>query len=478
MKSGNTERMLRWVCLIGFGWVVGVTVGGTQQATSTIESYRATAEKIIQETMKGNDSFKKLEGLCDDIGHRLSGSAQLEQAVVWAVETMKRDGQENVRAEPVMVPHWVRGQESLAMVKPRAQPLVLLGLGGSIGTPAEGINAEVLVVRDEAELESLGDRVKGKIVLFNNPMPEYTVEKGTQYGTSVRFRSKGASLVAEKGGLACLVRSVTASSLRSPHTGALRYLEDKPKVPAAAITLEDAEMISRFQARGVPVGVTLKMEAKTLEPAKSANVVGELRGSQWPDEVVVISGHLDSWDIGQGAHDDGGGCVQAMEAINVLRRLNLRPKRTIRVVLWTNEENGLAGAKQYAIDHEAELVKHVAAIESDGGSFRPKEYSVECRDEARQAVALEQMKSILDLVSSIGTMTVEADGSGADVGQMKPAGVVLMGHNVEASKYFDYHHSPADTIDKVDPKELSQNVAVMATVAFVLADMPKRVGEK
>jgi len=449
-----------------------------QAAPTLAQQYREVADRILNATMAGNDSYKKLEQLCDDVGHRLSGSPQLDKAIAWAVETMKQDGQENVHTEPVTVPCWVRGQESATMVSPRVEPLVMLGLGGSIGTPPEGITAEVVSVPNEEELDKLGDGLKGKIVLFDNPMPPYSPEKGSGYGTTVRFRGKGAILAAKKGAVACLVRSVTAHSLRTPHTGAMRYEDATPKIPAAAITTEDAAMISRLQARSIPVRMTLKMDAKTLDPVPSANVVGELRGRKWPDEVVVISGHLDSWDVGQGAQDDGGGCVQAMEAINVLRKLNLRPKRTIRVVLWTNEENGLAGGKQYAKDHEAELPKHVAAIESDGGSFRPEGYTLECEDKDREALAIEQLKDIVSLFAGLGATRAEKGGSGADISSMKKAGVVLMGHDVEGSTYFDYHHTPADTLDKVDATHLSQNVAVMATTAYILADMPERIGTR
>jgi carboxypeptidase Q len=438
--------------------------------------YQEAADRIIEATLKGNDAYRKMEELCDGIGHRLSGSPQLDRAVEWAKLTMKRDGLVNVRAEPVQVPHWVRGRESAVMVKPHRYELSMLGLGGSVGTPKEGISAAVAVVSDEAELEALGQGAKGKIVLFNNPMPHYTQENGAQYGTSVRFRARGAQMAADLGAVACLVRSVTANSLRTPHTGALQYADAKVKIPAAAIATEDAEMIARLQARGVPVEVTLQMEAKTLEPAMSANVIGELRGSELPEEVVVISGHLDSWDVGQGAHDDAAGCIMAMEAVNVLRKLKMTPRRTIRVVLWTNEENGLAGGKQYAEDHRQELANHVAAIESDSGAFAPRGYSLDCESEAREVAAMAQMHDITSLLERFGADFAEIGGSGADIDAMKPAGVMLMGHQVEGSIYFDYHHTHADTLDKVNPEHLSQNVATMATVAFILADMPDRIG--
>jgi len=455
-------------------------------STPIADRYRETAERIAAATMSGNDGYRKLEELCTTIGHRLSGSPQLERAIDWAVATMKKDGQENCRREKVMVPHWIRGRESAEMLEPRFEELHILGLGGSVGTPPEGVTAPVLVVHDEEELNALGDGARGKIVLFNKAMPSYNPEHGSGYGTAVKYRTQGASLASAKGGVAALVRSATAASLRSAHTGAMRYREAEKPIPSAAISLEDVELIARLQQLGKPVVVNLKMEGKTLPDAESGNVIGELRGSERPDEVVVIGGHIDSWDVGQGAHDDGGGIVMAMEAINVLRQAKLIPRRTIRVVLWTNEENGLAGGKAYAKDHADELSNHIAAVETDSGVFEPRGYGVSCSDSERETSAVEQMADIMSLfapessptLSSISSsMTAHKGGGGADIGPMKNAGVVLIGHNVEGSRYFDYHHSHADTIDKVDPKAMSQNVAALATVAYILADMPERFGQ-
>jgi len=442
------------------------------------DRYREPSQRIITAALAGNDAYRKLEELCIRIGHRLSGSPQLEKAIDWAVDAMKKDGQENVRREKVMVPHWVRGRESVTLIEPRNEPLVMLGLGGSVGTLPEGITAPVVVVSGKDELDKIGDQAKGKIVLFNNIMPPYDPEKGSGYGTAVQYRGKGASLAAEQGAVACLIRSVTARSLRSPHTGAMRYGENDTKIPAAAVSTEDADTIARLKSHGIPVVVNIKMEAQTLPDAPSGNVIGELRGSTNPDEVVVIGGHIDSWDVGQGAHDDGGGAVMSMEAINVLRKLNLIPRRTIRVVLFTNEENGLGGAKAYAADHAVELPKHVAAIETDSGVFRPTGYSVECENKERESLADEQLRDLVTLLSSIGPMKTNTGHSGADISAMKPAGVLLMGHNVEGATYFDYHHTHADTIDKIDPEALSQNVAALATMAYILADMPTRLGDR
>ena len=472
--------ILIFASTVQFGAAVSTARG--QDATgggALTQQYQEAAKRIVTATLEGNDAYNKLEDLCVNIGHRLSGSASLEKAIDWAVAAMKKDGQQNVRREKVMVPHWVRGFESAAMVSPRYAPFHMLGLGGSIGTPAGGITAPVIVVSDEDELNAVADQVPGKIVLFNKVMPPYDPERGASYGTTVKYRRQGARLAAEKGAVASLVRSVTAYSLRTPHAGAMRYGDAERKIPHAAISIEDAELLARLQARGVTPVVNLRMSAQTLPDAVSGNAIAELRGRELPDEIIVIGGHIDSWDVGHGAHDDGAGCIMAMEAINVLRKLNMIPRRTIRVVLWTNEENGLRGGRAYAKDHEDELDKHVAAIESDSGAFAPRGYGITCTDKDREGLAVKQMEEILSLIpDSITGLTAKAGGGGADIGPMRGAGVVLIGHRVEGSTYFNYHHTPADTIDKIDPELLSQNVAVLATVAYILADMPGRFGEK
>lgn len=491
--------------------------GRTPDAIS--DAYRDQAQRIITAALEGNDAWRKLEELCDGIGHRLSGSESLERAIDWAVGTLQKDGME-ARREAVAVTRWVRGRESAEMIEPRREAIAMLGLGGSVATPAEGITADVVCVRDREALMQLGRRaVEGKVVLFNYPMKQYDPVGGTGYGDAVRFRGAGADWASEFGAVAALIRSVTATSLRSPHTGAMRYRGDVPKIPAAAISTEDADMIERLTRRDQKVVVNLKMECRDEGSAPSANVIGELRGREKPEEIVVISGHLDSWDVGQGAHDDGVGCVTAMEAVNVLRKLNLIPRRTIRVVLWTNEENGLAGAREYVKLHAEEMPRHFAAIEMDSGGFAPTGYSVDFADEReseapalagseggrtaaidrpaseprrrqgdrrepraatpgpKAARALEQMTDIARLLDRLGAGKATLGGSGADVGVMRAFGVPLLGHNVEQARYFDYHHSHADTLDKILPLDVSKNVAAMAVVAYVLADMPGKLGE-
>ncbi|HWN71462.1 MAG TPA: M20/M25/M40 family metallo-hydrolase, partial [Haliangium sp.] len=418
-------------------------------------------------------AYDKLAYLTDRIGHRLSGSPALEQAVAWAMRVMREEGHENVRAQKVMVPHWVRGQESASLIAPVTRPMALLGLGQSVGTGLQGITAEVVVVESFEELEQMGAaKVSGKIVLFNKKMAAYTAEHGSGYGDVVGYRSGGAVAAAKLGARAMLMRSVTAHSLRTPHTGSLRYDDKVPKIPGAAISTEDAELIARLVASGETVKVRLTMGARMLPDAASANVIAELVGREAPGEIVLIGCHIDSWDVGQGAHDDGAGCVVMMQALTVLRELGLRPRRTIRVVLFTNEENGLRGAFAYAEENPGAVTSHVMAMEADSGGFAPHGFSVEANEHA-----LVQMRDIATLLAPLGATRIDAGGSGADLIPLARAGVPGLGVRTEGSRYFDYHHTDADTLDKVDPVHLAGNVAAVATVAYVIADMPQRFGQ-
>ena len=428
--------------------------------TVKIDGYRAAAARIIGAAVTSDRAYSRLSYLTDHIGHRLSGSKNLERAIEWALTEMKRDGLDNVRGEKVMVPHWVRGEESLEMLTPVPKKLTMLGLGNSVGTPAEGITAEAVVVRNFGELERLGERVRGKIVVYNVPF--------TTYGATVVYRLQGASRAARHGAVGALVRSITPVSFQTPHTGAMQYDPAQPKIPVAAITIEAAELLQRMNDRGDRPTVRLKMEAKFLPDAESANVIAELKGTEKPDEIVLISGHYDSWDVGQGAHDDGGGCIVAWEAARLLKELGLRPRRTIRVVLYTNEENGLRGGNAYRDAHRAELSKHVLAIESDSGVYRPEGLGLAATAPSQVRANLQE---IAKLLSGIGADRIAATGGGADIGPIMREGVVGASLNVEGSRYFDIHHTPADTLDKVNPQDLALCVATMAVMAYVVADM-------
>lgn len=432
-----------------------------QPLPAWLENYKDPAARLIGEALGSTFAWHRLAILTDTIGNRLSGTPQLDRAIQWAIEEMRRDGLENVRAEAVRVPRWVRGEESAAMVEPATQPIAMLGLGGSVGTPAEGVRAEVLVVHSFEELDMSGDRARGRIVLFNVPF--------TTYSDTVPYRSNGASRAARAGAVAMLIRSVGPDGLRLPHTGVLEYADNAPRIPAAAISSEDADRLERLVKRGETVAVRLTMEAHVSADVESANVIGEVRGRERPDEIVVVGGHLDSWDVGDGASDDGGGCVVTWEALRIMKKLGLRPRRTVRVVLWTNEENGGQGGLNYRDRHRAELASHSLMLESDGGVFRPLGFGFTGSDSGRQTI-----KAIATLLSGIGADQIFGVGGGADIGPSAQEGhVPTMSLVVDSSKYFLIHHTQADTIDKIDPLEMAKCAAAVAVMTYVVADMPQ-----
>jgi carboxypeptidase Q len=424
--------------------------------------YRAAADRLIDAALADSTAWQKMARLTDTYGHRLAGSAALERALDDIVASMRQDGLENVHAEPAMVPHWVRGEESAELIAPRRAPLPMLGLGGSVGTARGGITAEVLVVATFDELTRRAADARGKIVLFD--------EVWQGYGRTVQYRGGAANAAARVGAVAALIRSVTPHALRTPHTGAMHYDSAVTRVPVAALTVEDAMMLHRMQDRGQRVVVHLTMGARTLPDAPSQNVMGEIRGTERPDEVVVIGGHTDSWDVGQGAMDDMGGVVVAWEAVRLMQRLGLRPRRTVRVVGWVNEENGTRGGEAYRDAHRDQLGDHVLAIESDGGVFRPSGFGFSGSDSAMAIV-----RQIGGLLRRIGADTVTTGGGGTDIGPITALGVPAMGLETDGPRYFWYHHTSADTPDKLDPREMAQCVAAMAVMAFVVADLPEKL---
>lgn len=426
----------------------------------TPASYSNVAARLATAAVSDSFAYNRIAELTERFGPRLSGSQNLERAIEWMVAQMKQDGLDNVRAEPVMVPHWVRGRESIELLEPRATPLAMLGLGGSIGTPPEGITGEVLVVGSFDELTSRAAEAKGKIVLFDVPF--------TTYGQTVQYRSNGAIAAARAGAIASMIRSVSSFSMKNPHTGMMNYDSTVARIPHAAISVEDALMLRRMQQRGQKIAVRIKMEAHTLPDAQSHNVIAELRGRERPDEIVVMGGHIDSWDVGTGAMDDAGGVVAAWEAVRLMKKLGLRPRRTIRIVGWANEENGLRGGRAYRDAHLNELDKHVLAIESDGGVFKPLGFGFTGSDSAFAV-----MQKVGALLDRIGAGRITRGGGGADIGPIMQLGVPGMGLNTDGTRYFWYHHSEADTVDKLDPHEVNLCVAVMAIVAYVIADLPE-----
>ncbi len=398
--------------------------------------------------------WDRLAELCDVAGHRLAGSPGQVRAERLTAEWLRADGL-TVSLDPLKVPVWVRGPASLVLVAPRPEPLALLALGGSVATPAGGVEAPVVVIREFSEL---GPQVKGKIVLFDHPMRDGlpTID---HYGEAVAFRASGASKAAVHGALAVLVRSVTTRSLYTPHTGGVFYDEKSPRIPAAAIPTEEADRLARMAARG-EVRVRLDLQAETRPDADAVNVIGELRGATRPDEIVLLGGHLDSWDVGQGAHDDGAGVVESVEALRLIAARG-RPARTVRVVLFANEENGLRGGKAYFAAHGKE--RHVAAIESDLGGGAPQGWGFTA-DVAQRAWLTPRLAG--------SGMYLRDSGGGADISPLNDDGVLSIGLLPDDSHYFDVHHTHADTVDKVDPVALADATAAMAALAWELANAP------
>lgn len=458
-RNSRMKLHIRLAAIVSFA-LLTATTAAAQTGTPIADAYRTRADRIIGAAFGDSAAWSRLATLTDTFGHRLSGSQSLEKAIDWILAEMKRDGLENVRGEPVMVPKWVRGEESAMLVSPRAMPLHMVGLGGSVGTHRKGITAPVMVVTSFDELTRRSAEAKDKIVLFDVPF--------TSYGQTVRYRGGAADAAAKAGAVAALIRSVSSFSMQNPHTGSMSYdTAARIRVPAAALSVEDAAMVHRMISRGEKVVVTLKMSARMLPDVRSRNVVAEIVGSEKPDEIVVMGGHIDSWDVGQGAMDDGGGCVAAWEALRLIKKLGLRPRRTIRVVMWTNEENGLRGGNAYRDAHRAEVDKHVLAMESDNGVFDVRGFGITAGEGAMTMAA-----DIGSLFSSFGATEVTAGGGGADIGPIAALGVPTISPTVDGTKYFWYHHSNADTMDKLDPREMAENVALLSVLAYVAADMP------
>ncbi len=475
-------RAARPVAFVPFLFAA-VACGGGDDA-STVGSalpaeIRENAATLREAALRSTVGYETLARLCDEHGHRLTGSERLERAIDWMAGELRSMGFENVRKEPVQVPVWIRGDESLTLLEPMELDVPMLGLGMSVGTPPGGLTGEVVVVEDFDELEAMSvSEVSGRIVLFDAPY------RG--YGRTVPYRTQGAIAAAQRGAIAALVRSIGPPGLRTPHTGTMRYRDDTARIPAAAIATEDSDMIARLDASGRRVVVRLEMEARNAPDGLSHNLIAEVVGREKPEEVVVIGGHIDSWDVGTGAQDDGVGCLIAVDAARLMLETGLIPRRTVRVVLWTNEENGLRGARAYRDDHADELDRHVAAIESDSGNgivqgfrfdFRPPVMGFETAEEGGEAFEagrdrmMAMARDIAGLLETTGADSVFAAGSGADVGPLAARGVPALGLHHDTSDYFVIHHTEADTFDKIVLEDMQKNTAAMAVMAWVLAEM-------
>src|SRR5881394_3651234 len=434
----------------------------------------ADLKRLQQAALTSDYAYRQVAHLSNNIGSRLTGSAQADKAVEYVASELKAIGCE-VQLERVRVPHWVRGEETAALVQfpgqaaNTAQKIVLCALGDSVPTPADGIEAEVIAVRNFDELKSLPrEKVAGKIVLFNYPFDKQMAAEGRggeAYGEAVVYRADGPSAAARQGAVACLIRSVGGADYRLPHTGQTDYANDAPKIPAGAVTAEDADLIADLVRQG-PVRMKLVLTPQTLPDVESANVIGDIKGSEHPEQVIVVSGHLDSWDLGTGAIDDGAGVAVSMEAANLIQKLHLKPKRTIRVIAWMNEENGLAGSKQYAKDHEKDWANHFATMETDGGAGHPIGLNIKAKAEVK--AMLKPVAAILQ-ESGAGMLSL-AEHAGADIEPMEKAGVPAFAPIQDSRFYFNYHHTPADTLDKIVPKELAENSAIVAVFAYAMAN--------
>jgi len=429
--------------------------------------YEEVAKQIISEGLKSCNSYSLLKDLSLNIGPRLVGSPSAQKAVEWGMKTMKDLGFQNVRLESCMVPHWVRGQVeegTIILTSGSELPIKICALGGSISTPEDGIIAEVLQVKSFDELKSLGEKAKGKIVFFNRPMDPTKYNTFEAYGGAVNQRSVGAIEAAKVGGVTALVRSMTLRLDDVPHTGAMHYVDTIQKIPAAAVSTIGANLLDSLLKIDPHLKVKVKLSCQTLPDVQSANVIGELVGTEMPQEIIVIGGHLDSWDKGQGAHDDGAGCAHSIEALRLIKTLGLKPKRTIRVVLFMNEEFGLNGGIAYA-KRERPGEKHICAIETDAGGFIPRGFGV-----GGDSVKYQSLARWSYLLDPIDAGRITRGGGGADISELGKLGVTTIGLRVDTQRYFDYHHSDNDTIDKVNERELELGAIAIAIFSYVIAE--------
>jgi carboxypeptidase Q len=462
------RRILALALTVGCAAAVAARLRGETPAPAIAPETRRIAESLREEGFTGTRASEWARGLVDTAGPRLSGSPGDKAAIAWSLATLKSLGFANVHAERAMAPHWQRGVETGEVTAPHPHKLFLAALGGSVGTPESGLEADVLEVGSLDELAAKKEAdVRGKIVFFNKRMRR--TADGAGYGETVPVRGGGASRAAKLGAVGVLIRSVGTDSNRTPHTGSLKYEEGVPKIPAAALSNPDADLLERLGREGKPLRVHFTLGCRDLGLAETANVIGDIPGRGKPEQIVLLAGHRDSWDLGEGAIDDAAGCGVVIEAARLIGALSQRPRRTIRVILVGNEENGLAGGKAYQADHEAELPRHVAALESDLGAGRPTGFSWNAGPSAEPLV-----REIAALLEPLGGNNVRSTGAGgADISRLVLAGVPLFTVRQDASRYFDWHHTANDTFDKIEPESLDRVTAAVAVFAYVAASVPE-----
>lgn len=431
-----------------------------QKKISEVKSYQSIADQIINFSTTGsgaNQSYERLATFVDKFGNRVSGSKNLENSIDYMLDVLQKDGLDNVHGEVVNITNWVRNKEYAKLVSPRQQNIAITGLGGSVGTNGE-ITANVIVVKSFKDLHAHATAIPGKIVIYNQDF--------ISYHDTVIYRVIGADRASKYGAIATLIRSVTPQSIYSPHAGIQTYSGKVKKIPTACLTVEDAEMLDRMQSRGMEIKITLYMEAKNLDPSPSRNTVAEIKGSVYPEQVVLVSGHLDSWDVGQGAMDDGGGAFVSWQTLSTIRQLGLKPKRTLRLVLWTDEEAGGVGSKQYYEAHQSDAGNFSILFESDTGVFTPYGMHFTGSDKAKAI-----MVQIGMLLGNINSTSVADNGGETDTNWWKDLGVPLGSLMAHDDRYFWFHHSNGDTMTVMDPIQMNLCSAVSAVYAYILADM-------
>jgi hypothetical protein len=423
------------------------------------------ADQFVRSALTDRKGYHLLKELTD-MGSRLSGSENSVKAIMWAKKKMEEDGFDKVWLQPVMVPHWVRGKvEQAEIVKSKLfknRKLNIATLGGSIGTGKSGISAEVLEVKNFDELKALRDKAKGKIIFMSRPLDPGIIQTFRGYGQAVDQRVFGAMQAAKLGAVGVMIRSITTKYDNVPHTGVMIYNDTIPKIPAVALGYQDADFISNALKKDPHLEVNIKLDCKTLPDAQSYNLIGELTGSEFPDQVIVVGGHSDSWDKGVGANDDGTGIMQSMEVVDLFKRLDIKPKRTIRCVFFINEENGSRGGEKYGEYAKDSPEKHIAAIEADAGSGSPRGFSIDA-----DSLTIANMQSWLPVLRRSDIDWVEKGGSGADVGEIKNA-KARIGYIPDPQRYFDYHHSDNDQFAIIHPREFELGSAAMATLVYII----------
>ena len=425
-------------------------------------------KKISDEIFMNGTAYSNLRYLCKKVGPRLSGSTGAESAVAQTARMLKEAGADTVFLQPCMVPHWVRGAKEIgrATLTNKTQiNLNIVALGNSVGTPPNGINAEVVEVKNFKELDALGaDKVKGKIVFYNYRMDPRYINTFQAYGDAGAYRGQGPSRAAALGAVGVIVRTLSPVLDDNPHTGATRYEDGKPKIPAVAISTNGAVELSKLIAEGKVKSIYVKTNCKMLEDAPSFNVVGELRGTEYPDEIITVGGHLDSWDLAEGAHDDGTGCVQSIEVLRAMKALGIQPKRTIRAVMFMNEENGLRGGSKYAELAKQENKKFIMGLESDAGGFTPRGFGYSASE--AQSAKIEKWQP---LFKQYGALEFTKGGGGADIGPLRSLGTALIGLNPDSQRYMDLHHAKTDVFEAVSERELNLGAVVMTAMVYLVS---------